>query len=105
MELEAQNASLKEQLDRVKHSRKRKNIPNPNKGFMKLSDAMAIARGDLPAAREILKREERQEVDEPAGEESDDEGEAESESDDDIGGPATRTRAGREVKRPRRLDD
>lgn len=104
MELEAENARLKEQLDRSVSSRKRKRIPNPNKGFQTISEALARVNGDQAAAQQILQAGEIVEVEEDEDEEDEVDAESSGEDEAEAAAPA-RTRAGREIKRPRRLQD
>jgi hypothetical protein len=87
-------ASLEEELSRLKRGRKRKAIPNPNRRFVSLSEALA-------SSKEVVESNLEEEVVESEVEE---EVESEIESEAEIEAQVTTTRAGRLVKRPRYLD-
>ncbi|KFA78093.1 hypothetical protein S40288_10308 [Stachybotrys chartarum IBT 40288] len=90
-------ASLEEEVGRLNRGKKRKAIPNPNKKFMTLAEALAA--GDtifepIQATRESEIIEDAIEV---GGLEEDERSSSEAEE-----LPVVRTRTGREVKRPRK---
>jgi DDE superfamily endonuclease len=87
-------ASLEEELSRLKRGRKRKAIPNPNRRFISLSEALASGEKVVESNLE----EEVVESEVESGVESEIESEAEIEA------QITTTRAGRLVKRPRYLE-
>lgn len=87
-------ASLEEELSRLKRGRKRKAIPNPNRRFISLSEALA-------SGEEVVESNLEEEVVES---EAESEVESEVESEAEIEAQITTTRAGRLVKRPRYLE-
>jgi hypothetical protein len=92
-------ASLKEELARLKRGKKRKAIPNPNRRFMSLSEALAV-REDTPkkgSEKPVVV------VESDSSEESVSETEVESviEVRDESVSPQHTTRSGRLVKKPK----
>jgi hypothetical protein len=87
-------ASLEEELSRLKRGKKRKSIPNPNRRFVSLSEALASGKEVVEANLEegVVESEVESEM------------ELEMESEAEIEAQITTTRAGRLVKRPRYLD-
>jgi len=87
-------ASLEEELSRLKRGKKRKAIPNPNRCFVSLGEALAsgeeIAKSNLEEV--VVESEVEVEI------------ESEEESEAEIEAQITTTRAGRLVKRPRYQD-
>jgi hypothetical protein len=102
LELQTQNAQLREENDRLKRKGKKQPLPNPNQGFQTMWSLLEESNGFYkPPPPEPKKRkrkvvvevEEEEEAPEPS----------EQEEDDDL--PPVITRRGREVKRPRRMED
>jgi hypothetical protein len=86
--------SLREELDRLKRGKKRRAIPNPNRRFMQVAEALAA--GDaIPEAGVSQPAQEAEEI-------SDDNDMVESEDTEPEELPILRTRSGRVVKRTRR---
>lgn len=104
MELETEVARLKEALERSQRSKKRRKIPNPNKGFQTMTEAWAAANIDpllngpnLALRGAVVVEAEVKEDDDP---------EEPSSSEDEPDEPAAHvTRSGRETRRPQRLQD
>jgi hypothetical protein len=92
-------ASLKEELARLKRGKKRKVIPNPNRRFMSLSEALAAAE-DIPEKGSEIKA---VVVESDSSEESVSEAEAASVIvvREETESPQRTTRSGRLVKRPK----
>ena len=93
---DAKIASLEEELARLKRTKKRKAIPNPNRRFMEMAEILHQNDGisNAGAAQEVV-----EEVEETSDEES------ENSLDEEISPPPKYTRLGRQVKRPHRYDN
>jgi hypothetical protein len=91
-------AALEAEVARLDKKRKRKAIPNPNKRFMLMGEA--IAAGEPNAENPDLNNEP---VVEEEGEEEVNEGIDEDNENDEIEAPIRYTRPGRSIKRPDRL--
>ena len=96
---DARIAGLEEELDRLKRGKKRKAVPNPNRRFMQVSEALAAGQaipeiGAQEEEVEAVEVEEEIEVALEASEES-------SDSDQEVA-PPVHTRSGRLVKKTRR---
>lgn len=98
--LRSRIASLEEEVARLTRTKKRKAIPNPNKRFMTLGEALASEEG----TREPREPQEAAEVEEdvPGAQES----EPNEDGEDDFELPtAKRTRTGKMVKQPQRYEN
>jgi hypothetical protein len=94
--LSSRVASL-EEVGRLSRGKKRKAIPNPNKKLMALAEALVTGERIPEPVQSIAETEAVEDVIEVGGVEEDPSSNSEAE---DL--PAARTRAGREVKRPRK---
>jgi len=94
-------AQLTEELDRLKRSKKRKTVPNPNRVFMTLGDLTA-SRDDIPQVVEPPEEVADLGVDSEV-EEGRPESVVEDASEPEVEQPEIRTRSGRLVKR-KKLD-
>jgi hypothetical protein len=95
----ARIASLEEEVSRLKRGKKRKAIPNPNRRFMSLSEALATGKELSTIVDSNLLEEEVLEVES----EIESEVESEMETASAIEVQSTTTRSGRLIKRPRYL--
>ncbi|KAJ4176326.1 hypothetical protein NW759_17773 [Fusarium solani] len=94
--LSARVASLEEEVGRLSRGKKRRAIPNPNRKFMTLAEAL-VAGDTISRSNEAIEEAEAvEEVIEVGGVEEDEGSDSEAEE-----LPVVRTRAGRAVKRPR----
>ncbi|KAH7464599.1 hypothetical protein FOMA001_g17669 [Fusarium oxysporum f. sp. matthiolae] len=89
-------ASLEEEVGRLSRGKKRKAIPNPNRKFMTLAEALVAGDAISGPNQAAEKTEAVEEVIEVGGVEEDEGSNSEAEE-----LPVARTRAGRAVKRPR----
>ncbi|OBS15625.1 hypothetical protein FPOA_28255 [Fusarium poae] len=89
-------ASLEEEVGRLSRGKKRKAIPNPNRKFMTLAEALVAGDAISEPNQAADETEAVEEVIEVGGAEEDESTNSEAEE-----LPAARTRAGRVVKRPR----
>ncbi|ENH66576.1 hypothetical protein FOC1_g10000933 [Fusarium oxysporum f. sp. cubense race 1] len=90
-------ASLEEEVGRLSRGKKRKAIPNPNKRFMTLAEAL-VAGGAISEPNEAIERADAvEDVIEVGGMEEDERSNSEEEE-----LTVVRTRAGREVRIPRK---
>ncbi|KAJ0128525.1 Uncharacterized protein HZ326_28379 [Fusarium oxysporum f. sp. albedinis] len=90
-------ASLEEEVGRLSRGKKRKAIPNPNKKFMTLAEALATGDTILEPNEAIERADVVEDVIEVGGMEED---ERSNSGKEELG--VVRTRTGREVKRPRK---
>jgi hypothetical protein len=90
-------ASLEEEVGRLSRGKKRKAIPNPNKRFMTLAEALVAYEAISEANEAIEGAGAVEDVIEVGGMEDDERSNSEEE-----GLAVVRTRAGREVKIPRK---
>jgi hypothetical protein len=95
--LSSRIASLEEEVGRLSRSKKRKPIPNPNKKFMTLAEALVAGVTISEPNQANVVTEAVEEVIEVGGVE-----EIESSNSEAEELPVARTRAGRAVKRPRK---
>ncbi|KAG6989244.1 hypothetical protein FocnCong_v021111 [Fusarium oxysporum f. sp. conglutinans] len=94
--LSARVASLEEEVGRLSRGKKRRAIPNPNRKFITLAEAL-VAGDTISRSNEAIEEAEAvEEVIEVGGVEEDEGSDSEAEE-----LPVVRTRAGRAVKRPR----
>lgn len=103
LELETEIAKLKEENERIKRAKKQNPLPNPNKGFQMMRDILHETGGIPPPKVEKKKRKRKEVVVESEDEEVAPESVHDSEEEADL--PPRITRRGREVKRPRRLEE
>lgn len=103
LELEHQNAQLREENDRLKRKGKKQPLPNPNQGFQTMWSLLEERNGLYrPPPPEPKKRKHKAAVEEVEEEVV----EVEVESDEEEVDLAPRqTRRGREIKRPQRMYD
>jgi hypothetical protein len=94
--LSSRVASLEEEVGRLSRGKKRKAIPNPNRKFMTLAEALVAGDAISEPNQAADETEAVEEVIEVGGAEEDESTNSEAEE-----LPAARTRAGRVVKRPR----
>uniref|UniRef100_A0A0D2XSW8 Transposase n=1 Tax=Fusarium oxysporum (strain Fo5176) TaxID=660025 RepID=A0A0D2XSW8_FUSOF len=90
-------ASLEEEVGRLSRGKKRKAIPNPNKKFMTLAEALAAGDTILEPNEAIERADVVEDMIEVGGMEED---ERSNSGKEELG--VVRTRTGREVKRPRK---
>jgi hypothetical protein len=95
--LSSRIASLEEEVSRLSRGKKRKAIPNPNKKFMTLAEALVAGEVISSPSRATQETEAVEDVIEVGGVQEDESSNSKAEE-----LPALHTRTGREVKRPRR---
>jgi hypothetical protein len=88
---------LEEEVSRLSRGKKRKAIPNPNKKFMTLAEALVAGEVISSPSRATQETEAVEDVIEVGGVQEDESSNSKAEE-----LPALHTRTGREVKRPRR---
>ena len=95
--LSSRVASLEEEVSRLSRGKKRKAIPNPNKKFMTLAEALVAGENISEPIQAIAEIEAVEDVIEVGGMEEDERSNSEEEE-----LTVVRTRAGREVRIPRK---
>jgi hypothetical protein len=88
---------MEEEIGRLSRGKKRKAIPNPNKKFMTLAEALVASDTISEPNEATVEADAVEDVIEVGGMEEDESSNSEAEE-----LPVVRTRTGREVKRPRK---